>query len=352
MARKRLPIPDAELLETTATYKKTCDVRQFPFEVHALDFSWTSLYSSNLVQISRLPDFDTRVSKPSVPPGWTYLGNKCSLGIKSSDSGRSITEILNGAEGLGFVSYQCTYFVSRTNPGWWMTSFLLFCGIVLTAYVGSVAVMSHGIAECRDDRDEARKALYDGTRLIGTFTIGLLLTYVFQVEISPYGQPVEFWPRIPTSTMIYSLGVIEIFMQSFAGLIGSFLFCRPLLAEGFVGGPLGPYNLEKCPKEGDPNSGERRGPLLLKQYDPNSTAVASSADGEEQAPKIQRTHQANTKRYNVLSVEEVLIINVFVRRMFFLKTGLFVGIIICATIILSVARVQYGNLIDEVSAVV
>jgi hypothetical protein len=253
-----------------------------------------------------------------------------------------------------------------------MTSFLLFAAMILMAYAGSVGITSHMVAEARDDRDSARRALYDGTRLVGTYTIGLLLTYVFQVQISPYGQSLEYWPRIPTSTMIYVLGLLGIVLQSFAGLLGSAIFTRPLLAEGFEGGVFGPYNFEKLPIEGQ--VGEDRAPLLLKRFDPSPNeskpeeeiATADGPKEDEQAaeegpkedekkieegPKeegevstgIASVRKNNQKSYLVLSVEEALYINEFVKRLFYFKTGLFLSIAFTAMVILSMARANFGD---------
>jgi hypothetical protein len=266
-----------------------------------------------------------------------------------------------------------------------VTSFLLFSAVILMAYAGSVGITSHMVAEARDDRDSARRALYDGTRLVGTYTIGLLLTYVFQVQISPYGQSVEFWPRIPTSTMIYVLGLTGIVVQSFAGLIGSTIFTRPLLAEGFEGGVFGPYNFDKLPIEGQ--VGEDRAPLILKRFDPSPTESSeaeekskpeesASADGPkegeqaaeegptegekvvvlEEGPKgenpgIAQVRKNNQKSYSVLSVEEAVYINEFVKRLFYFKTVLFLSIAFTALVLLCVARAQYGDKRDFVAEV-
>jgi len=308
----------------------------------------TSLYSSNVVNLTPFPNLDKGLISPSVPNGWTYLGTSCFT--ESSGGGRAFSEIA-GAGSIDFISYTCTVYVSRTNPGWWLTSFFLFSGILFIAFFGSIGVMSHGIAEARDDRDSARRALFDGTRLIGTYTIGLLLTYVFQVEISPYGQPVEFWPRVPTSTMIYVLGMTAIFVQSMVGLIGSLVFQKPLLSEGFVGKLTRPYDLDQCPKEGE--VGEDRGPLILKKYSPKANedlleGPPVEAEPEESPPKIAKFRKNNQKSYNVLSVEEARQINTFVRNIFFLKVFLLVASFFIAMVILVVAKSQYQDLVDSV----
>jgi hypothetical protein len=257
-------------------FTQTYDMRYYPYEVHGLEVTLTSLYSSNVVNITPFPALDKGLIAPSVPNGWNYLGIQCKT--FSRNTGRAINELSDEDSTIDFIVYSCTIYVSRTNPGWWLTSFFLFAGIIFMAFVGSIGIMSHGVAEARDDRDAARRAVFDGTRLIGTYTIGLLLIYVFQVEIAPYGQPVEFWPRTPTSTMIYVLGMCAIFLQSMSGLIGSLLFMRPLLSEGFVGGFMGPYDLDNCPKEGE--VGEDRSPLLLKKYSPKAKDSAKEEPTE------------------------------------------------------------------------
>ena len=352
-------IPDAELVEGRTTYKQAFDMRYYPYEVHELKVSLSSLYSSNIVKISRFPNYDTGIITPKVPSGWTYIGNQCQTFFRNTDSGRVITDISLEGDQINFEVYSCSIYVSRTNPGWWITSFLLFFGLILISFLGSVGVMSHMVAEARDDRDAARASLFDGSRLIGTFTVGILLTYVFQVEISPYGQPVEFWPRIPTSTMIYCLGLVGIFTQSFAGLIGSLFFTVHLTADGFVGKLMGPYDLEKVPKEGE--VGEDKGPLLLKRREHSKTEEESEPKEEDQdlnkkdveqvedpSMKIQKTRQANTKRYNVLSVEEAMYINQYVKNIFFFKAALLFTLILSAVIIVSMARGNYKKDIDQV----
>ena len=197
--------------------------------------------------------------------------------------------------------------------------------------------------------------------------MGLLLTYVFQVETSPYGQPVEFWPRVPASTMIYSLGMATIFIQAFSGLIGSFLFKRPLLSEGFIGAPYQTYDFENIPKEGE--VGEDRSPLILRKYDPkpaqsydealladaptNETKQtmaetpesAAAEDGHVPIPRIRRN---NTKGYNVLSLREARLIQSFVRNIFFFKVILLSVSFLCAIIILVSAQRQRDKAVDEV----
>jgi hypothetical protein len=273
--------------------------------------------------------------------------------------------------------------VSRTNPSWWLTSFFLAAGICLMALVGNLGVMSHTVAEARDDKDAVRRALYDGTRLMGTFTIGLLLTYVFQVEISPYGQPVEYWQTIPTSTMIYVLGMAYILIQSMAGLIAAMFFPTPLQREGFVGRLGRAYKIDKLPVEGKVS--EEGQPLLLKKFIPEKnsedkpaeeTAVDNTADefpivdgktddekaaeakeAPEQPPvdkgndtmNIPKSRKSNARMYNVMSVEEAGLVNIYVRRLFLLKLGLIFLVLICTLAILLSAKQRYKDAIDAAS---
>ena len=257
------------------------------------------------------------------------------------------------------------------NAGWWWTSFLLFAALITMAYAGSVGITSHLVAEARDDRDSARRALFDGTRLVGTYTVGLLLTYVFQVQISPYGQSVEYWPEFPTSSMIYVLGLIGIIVQSFAGLAGSLVFTRPLKGDGFVGDLLGPYDFDNLPVEG--KVAEDRAPLVVNKWNPNAPATEpeppapkekdETEEKEESAmvaeevpkrndgivdPSVARVRKNNQKSYVVLSVEEAHYVQTFVKRLFLFKTGLIMSIAICALGILVAGRVGYGNEIQIV----
>jgi len=355
--------PNAEVIVATNTYKNSFDVRHFPYEVHALDLKFTSIYSSNVVRLSSFPNYDNGLVAPRVPAGWEYLGVDCRTFI--DDTSRTISVLYESADeydkergGIQFYTYQCTIFVARKNAGWWMTSFFLFCALLVIAYAGSAGVISHMVAEKRDDIDGARQALFDGTRMIGTFTIGLLLVYVFQVDMSPYGRPIEAWPTIPASTMIYMLGLITIVVLSMSGLIGSLIFSHPFHYDGFVGGFLGPYDIAKCPIEG--KAGEDRSPLLLKkrQYSEPDTDGDSDEDpaldneqtktaGESVDPvPLPATRRCNGKTYNVLSVEEAVQINIFVRNIFFLKTGLLIGSFVAAAAILVAARNNYNDMVE------
>jgi len=354
--------PDGEIIDLTTTYKHQFDLRYFPYEVHGLELTLNTLYSSNVVQVSSFPNLDRGSIPPSVPKGWKYLGTNCHTYL--GDGGRlvrSISQLSSEEEqentgGTHFYSYQCTIYVSRRNTGWWVSSFLLFCALLLISFAGSLGLMSSMVAEARDDRDAARQALFSGTRMVGTFTVGLMLVYVFQVEISPYGQPLEFWARIPTSTMVYILGLVAIVLQSMSGLFGALIFTVPFHTEGFVGGIMGPYNIDQCPKEGD--VGEDRSPLLRQRYAPGAheseEAQTEDSNSEEEeggpvvAKRLPGTRRINMKTYNVLSVEEAILLNDYVRRMFFIKVGLLVITLVVAIAILVWARNTSEDLVSAI----
>ena len=146
-------------------------------------------------------------------------------------------------------------------------------------FLGTFGLLSRLVAENRDDKDGARSALFHGTRLDGTFTIGLLLTYVFQVELSPYGRPIGYFPETATSTYIYVLGLIAIVLQASSGLLASLAFPVGLLVDGFVGTPKQVYDLSRLPVEGD--NPEEYSPLRLKApppLHPNEDDKAKMAD--------------------------------------------------------------------------
>lgn len=258
---------------------------------------------------------------------------------------------------VSFATYKCIIAVSRTNQGWWLTSFLLFASLLTIAFLGSLGILSKYVAEARDDRDAARRAIYDGTRLEGTFAVGLLLVYVFQVEISPYGQPIEFWPRIPTSTMIYILGMLAIMAETAAGLFCSLAFTRPLKAEGFVGGLIVPYDIDELPKEGEVPEEEM--PLIVgADTAEDASEQGASVHPDDESPrapetpsikenKIVKARKNNQKMYSVLSVEEAVIINRFARRTFFFKVGLLSIVALATLIILVVARSNYEGLVSS-----
>jgi len=357
--------PSAEFVDNQVTYKHTFDMRTYPFEFHNLEVSYTAAYSSNVVKLSQMPSVDPGIMNPSVPPGWRLEGVDCKVGI--SNGGRAIAEYADGT--MEFYNYLCTIQVSRENAGWWMTSFLIFCALIIVSFIGGLGVTSRYVADARDDKEAARRAIFDGTRVDGTFTVGLLLTFVFQVEISPYGQPIEFWPRIPTSSFIYVIGLLGITAMSGTGLIGSILCTKLLKAGGFDGGLLGAYDMDVIPKEGsDP---EEDMPLVLKRSgagdsketsDGNNlaliseplpmvrnttpdTAEATMATIEHGETKIARSRKNNQKAYTVLSVEEAVDINKFIRFLLTLKVILLSLVFLAALIILSIARASFNDLV-------
>ena len=118
------------------------------------------------------------------------------------------------------------------------------------------------------------------------------------MEISPYGQPVEFWPTIPTPTMIYCLGLVA--MEDGAG--------------------------------GD---GDEETPI-----DPDQ---AFSSPGE----RIARTRKRNQKTYNVLSIEEDRIINKFARNTFLFKVFLITLVALVAFCLLVIARVRFDDMVNS-----
>ena len=146
---------------------KTFDMRYFPYEVHAFELSTTSLYSTNVVNFTVFPTQANKFIPPKLPPGWDYIGTKCDTFIEATES----TIEGDDRKNLEFANFRCLVFVSRNNTGWWTTSFLLHCGVIVIAFAGVVGIMSNGVAEARDDRDSARRALFEGTRLIGKYFI-------------------------------------------------------------------------------------------------------------------------------------------------------------------------------------
>jgi len=155
-------------------------------------------------------------------------------------------------------------------------------------------------------------------RLIGIFSIGLLLTYVLQVQVSPYGQPVEFWPSVAASTSIYVLGLVGILLHSFLAMMSEVLFKKVLVADGFSGSVTHAYDVKYLPVQG--RSPEEDLPLLRKKDMHDSAGrgndpKASDDPTEVECPEVYRfptSRSANMKIYSVLSVEEVDIINRFV----------------------------------------
>ena len=176
-----------------------------------------------------------------------------------------------------------------------------------------------------------------------------LQVYVFQVEISPYGQPVEFWPTIPTSTMIYCLGLVAIMAQSAAGLLCSLFFSRPLLVDGFVGGLLGPYDFNLVPREGEVP--EEAAPLLVDSESKKEDGVGENVDDEtpmdpdkafSSPGRIARTRKRNQKTYNVLSIEEARIVNKFL-----FKVCLICIVALVALCLLVIARVRFDDMVNS-----
>lgn len=184
--------PSLDIIQDQVTYKQEFDVRTYPYEYHNLKIDITSLYSSNIVQLELLP-LEAGMLQPTVPQGWTLRDVQCN--VITSQAGRAISQLSDGGR-IAFSTYSCEILVSRTNTGWWMTSFLLFIGLNFISFVGGLGFTSHIVAEARDDKDVARAGLFTGLRMNGVFSIGLLLTYVFQVQLSPYDESIEFWPEM------------------------------------------------------------------------------------------------------------------------------------------------------------
>lgn len=202
-------------------------------------------------------------------------------------------------------------------------------------------------------------------RVIGVFSVGLLLTYVFQVQVAPYDRPIEFWPSIPASTWIYALGLVGILLLSFLALLNSLLLKKALVADGFTGNVRRPYDLPHLPVEGV--ASEEDLPLLDKKrqisasnddHQQEKTAPESLGDScdrtletvEEDAPasfaennepaehpppedppvsnmeevqydyKSPASRRSNQKIYSVLSVQEAALVNKLVRMDFIVRT--------------------------------
>lgn len=370
--------PDAEIIQSQTTFSQSFDMRNFPFEFHELKVSLVSFYTDNVVSLNSF-GVDPAGLSPTVPKGWTLHGVSCSLGEVSPGGVRSAITT------RPYHTYDCVIQVSKKNASWWMTSFLLFSGLMVMTFLGNFGVLAHAVAEQRDDKDAARRALYEGTRFMGTFTIGLLLTYVFQVEASPYGQPVEFWPSIPTSTMVYILGLVAILVQSLTGMLWAVIFPVPLVREGFRGTPFTCYEIDKLPVEG--KAGEEDYPLLLKKYipergteskrggdderpkghggkqpaDEKSDASPTDEKSDEKPPtaseapadesmKIAKGRKNNMKKYNVLSVEEAILVNKYVRQILFLKAGLMFSVIVCTMSFLLTAKSRWDDMVADATS--
>ena len=307
---------NGEFLETVGTYKHQFDMKFYPWEIHALEISHSSLYSTKIADINILSFGDEAEQKIIVPGGWTHIGSHCKVTSKSL--GNYETETIS-----------CKYYVTRFSVGWWITSFLLFASLVFASFAGSVGLISHTVAEARDDRDAARRALFTGSRMIGTYTIGLLLTYVIQVEVSPYQKPLDFWPNIPASSAVYCLGLVSMFSQSFASLVGSLFLKRPLGCDGFVGQPTLTYKIEDCPKEGEDH--DVMDPLVRRNncYDKNGTPFASPISRIHDSTvslalvKTPGRRRCNTKMYAVLSIEDAEQINKLVKQIFIVNAVIY-----------------------------
>ena len=327
-------VVDGEYIESIGKYNHQFDMKYYPWEIHGLELVYSSIYTSNIVEIETFQlNKDSKAQIP-VPGGWTFIGSYCEASNHTAYGGYYWSTIT------------CKYYVTRCSIGWFVTSFLLFICLVFASFAGSVGLISHIVAESRDDRDEARRGLFIGARMIGTFTIGLLLTYVLQVEVSPYEKPLDFWPNIPASSSVYCLGLISLFSQSFVSLIGSHFLKRSLGNDGFVGHPTLTYRIDECPKEGD--NDEIMDPLIRKNnhYDKNGTLLTSSISKNHGSPasflmdKTSARRRCNTKMYAVLSIEEAEHLNMIIRRMFITKVTMY-GIL--QLLILSILINAYGG---------
>ena len=332
-------ITNGEYLETIGRYKHQFDMKFYPWEIHGLEISYSSIYTSNIVTIETSQIFQDLWSQIQVPGGWEYVGSLCNTSSHETP-GRFYRSKVT-----------CTYYVTRFSVSWFVTSFLLFLCIVFASFAGSVGLISHIVAEARDDRDAARRGLFMGARMIGTFTIGLLLTYVIQMEVSPYEKPLDFWPNIPASTSIYCLGLICLFSQSFASMLGSLFLKRALGHDGFVGHPTLVYRMEECPKEGE--SHDIMDPLVKtvdNNYNRNGVSLASPTSNNHHCSlESSITHttssrrRCNTKMYAVLSVEEAERLNIIMKRIFITKAVLYFLLQLVIAAILVNAFVGYNN---------
>ncbi len=325
-------IANVEYLETVGKYKHQFDMKYYPWEIHALEISHSSLYSTKIVDIQMLFDQNFQ-DAVTVPGGWKYIGSYCEISNKPFDTHE-----------LAKVS--CKYYVTRFSLGWWITSFLLFASLVFASFAGSVGLISHSVAEARDDRDAARRALFVGSRMIGTYTIGLLLTYVIQVEVSPYQKPLDFWPNIPASSAVYCLGLVSMFSQSFASLVGSLFLKRPLGCDGFVGQPTLTYKIDECPKEGEHH--DSMDPLVRQSncYDEKGvplTSPVSRIHDSTVSLALGRTpgrRRCNTKMYAVLSLEDAENINKLMKRIFIVNVVIYS---LLQLVIMSILVNAYGG---------
>jgi len=267
-------IPSVEIVEEQITFRQQFDVETYPYEYHWLTFTFGNSFSNNVVNLTQFP-IATDIIQPTVPNGWTFQRAYCGV---VEDSAKRASGAISGNSIL-FSNYQCNILVSRDNTGWWMTSFLLFVGINVISFVQGLGRTSHLIAEARDDKDSARGVLFEGMRMNGIFSIGLLLTYVFQVQISPYNQPVEFWPNVAASTEIYILGLIGILLAAALPIIMGLVMKKLLVVDGFTGGIRRAYKLADVPKEG--RAPEEDFPLLDKDWEKGHPGVGAEGADEE-----------------------------------------------------------------------
>mmetsp|Transcript_29580 Transcript_29580/g.71190 ORF Transcript_29580/g.71190 Transcript_29580/m.71190 type:complete len:234 (+) Transcript_29580:484-1185(+) len=231
--------------------------------------------------------------------------------------------------------------VSRQNVSWWLTSFLLAAGLCSLAVVGNLGILSHKVAQAEDDKDGVRDELFATTRQMGRYSVGLLLIYVFKVEISPYGKPIEHWPSIPASTKIYILGLVYILLQTMVAHMASIVFPARLVRNGYVGRVARAYDPSKFQLEGKVK--EEDMPLLEKAFKPEADDGAES----ESAPEIATTRKYREKTYHVMSAEEAVMINRYVKLLYIVKIAMIVFVTIAACVILIDASIQVQNMIDS-----
>jgi len=397
--------PAIDIAEDQVTYRQQFDVKTYPYEYHTLVIKKKSQYSNKVLKLSTFP-LDPGVLNPSVPQGWTLRGIDCYI----QNDPRVITDSdITGGE-VFFPTYVCEVLVSRENTGWWLTSYLLFFGLNLIAYIGGLGVASHLAAEGRDDKDAARNGIFTGMRMNGVFGVGLLLTYVFQVQIAPYNMPVEFWPSIPASTVVYVLGLFGIMLLSFLAMFNALLLKKVLVADGFTGNVRRPYDLAHMPVEGeapdeelpvlnkklfysksksfkkktkaDHNEGEvdnppvkgppevhdenedteeehtpTKDPEIPKDSSINETEVKDVPEHpipvvnfkQDAAPRRQPlpgSRKSNQKIYSVLSIQEAALVNKLMRMDFIMRTLLISAIAACSVFVLFKAHSDYQNAID------
>jgi hypothetical protein len=216
-----------------------------------------------------------------------------------------------------------------------------------------------------------RGAIFEGLRVNGVYSFGLLLTYIYQVQQSPYDTPIEFWPDTPASSLIFMLGLMGILFNSLISIFMGSMMKKALVADGFVGGAIRAYDLNAVPKE--PNHPESDAPLLNR---PGSAPVIRSPRlplGEktdlgkrsanavkdtpldETAPAdvgvgtdpVQASRKKNQKEYNVLSLQEARWVNYFILLEFWTMLLVTAGVGVSALVILLNARSEYQDSIDS-----